>query len=275
MDRERPRRLSRGAGRRSVGDTIDTSAKLRKNYGTLTEPEEEEPMFRRRISEPDHDAGDNVPDVSIDGALNRIKTYRTFFYLSIIPMILAFAFSDLIVDSLNFLELLPMGLECKTIRTNHNGENIWIPCSKNKICNGRSNDDIVRNKDGIAKYRKSSDDYYSLVNWTESMDIECKNDLQVGALGSVAFIGMAIGSIVGALLSAKYGRKVIYVGGLVLTTLPLLVLTFEPHYITGLISLLVYGIGVFPRMTIGYVYALELTPEGATRTLGMLMFVGE
>lgn len=86
---------------------------------------------------------------------------------------------------------------------------------------------------------------------------------------------MTIGSIIGAILSASYGRKFIYIGGLILTSVSLIVVTASPTYYTGIFALLVYGIGVFPRMTIGYVYALELTPEKATRTLGMLMFVGE
>lgn len=86
----------------------------------------------------------------------------------------------------------------------------------------------------------------------------------------MAFIGMTIGSAAGALLSLKYGRKVVYLGGLFLTTGSAFIVTVQPSYITGLIALLVYGIGVFPRMTIGYVYAMELTPESATQTLGML-----
>jgi len=86
---------------------------------------------------------------------------------------------------------------------------------------------------------------------------------------------MTIGSIIGAVLSSKYGRKFIYIGGLVLTTASLVVVTIIPKYYTGIFALLVYGIGVFPRMTIGYIYALELTPQKATQTLGMLMFVGE
>lgn len=55
----------------------------------------------------------------------------------------------------------------------------------------------------------------------------------------------------------------------------MVIVSFEPNYTLVMISLLIYGIGVFPRMTIGYVYALELTPEHGVRTLGMLMFTGE
>ena len=86
---------------------------------------------------------------------------------------------------------------------------------------------------------------------------------------------MTIGSLIGAAMSAKYGRKIIYIGGLLLTVGPLIVVSLFPSYYIGIVSLLVYGIGVFPRMTIGYIYALELTPERATQTLGMLMFVSE
>mmetsp|Transcript_27088 Transcript_27088/g.23941 ORF Transcript_27088/g.23941 Transcript_27088/m.23941 type:complete len:313 (-) Transcript_27088:376-1314(-) len=107
------------------------------------------------------------------------------------------------------------------------------------------------------------------------MDIECRNNFQVGAIGSAAFVGMTIGSILGAALSAKYGRKLFYIGGLVLTTGALITIVAFPSYMVGIIALFIYGVGVFPRMTIGYVYALELTPENATQTLGMLMFVSE
>lgn len=270
IDNQLERQMSK-----SVKSTDDTSF-ARRNYGTLVNiaDEDEIPILNRRgfsHFDPSLAEKDVVP---IDKALNRIKTYRWFFYLGIIPMILSFAFSDLIVDSLNFLELIPMGMECKTTRIDHQGQNIWIPCSKHRICHSNG-DSIVIREHGKAIYRKSKNDYYSLQNWVESMDMECKNSFQVGALGSIAFVGMAIGSLIGAPLSTKFGRKFIYIGGLVLTTAPLIVVAFTPHYIPGLIALLIYGIGVFPRMTIGYVYALELTPEAATRTLGMLMFTGE
>jgi hypothetical protein len=216
----------------------------------------------------------NLEDINIDSALNRIKTYRWFFWLCIIPMILSFAFSDMLVDSLSYLELIPIGLECKTTGMNQAGENIWVPCSKNRICNSADNSYYEKNN-GKVVFRKSQDDYYTLHNWVESMNMECRNGFQIGALGSMAFIGMAIGSVIGAILSLMFGRKLIYIGGLILTVGAALVVTVDPRYSTGMIALLVYGIGVFPRMTIGYVYALELTPENATRTLGMFMFVGE
>lgn len=136
-------------------------------------------------------------------------------------------------------------------------------------------DKLVRNDSGQAVFRKSQNDYYSLQNWVETMGIECRNKFQIGALGSVSFVGMAIGSLLFSILSAKFGRKVIYIGGLITTSIPLVVVLFEPHYYIGLTALFIYGVGVFPRMTIGYVYALELTPEGGTKTLGMLMFIGE
>lgn len=86
-------------------------------------------------------------------------------------MILSFAFSDLLIDSLNFLELLPMGLECKTTEFDSEGKNIWVPCSKNKICNSHDNPNFIVEK-GKVVYRKATDDYYTLQNWVESMDIE-------------------------------------------------------------------------------------------------------
>ncbi|CAI2363977.1 unnamed protein product [Moneuplotes crassus] len=217
---------------------------------------------------------DDSEDI-INSSLNKVKTYRWFFFLGIIPIILSFAFSDLIVDSLNFLELMPLGLECKTSKMSSNGEVLWVSCSINRICNQKHGDNIIRDDRGIAVSRKAQGDYYSLQNWVENMEIQCKSNFQVGAIGSAAFVGMTIGSILGAGLSAKYGRKLIYIGGLILTSLSLIIVTAIPTYYTGIFALLVYGIGVFPRMTIGYVYALEITPERATRTLGMLMFVGE
>lgn len=133
----------------------------------------------------------------------------------------------------------------------------------------------MRDSNGEAVYRKSDDDYYSMDNWVESMDIECKNSFQVGLIGATAFTGMAIGSIIGALLSVRFGRKFIYIGGLLVTSVAMIIVSFDPHYTIVVVALLIYGIGVFPRMTIGYIYALELIPEHGTRTLGMLMFTGE
>lgn len=281
------------SGPRSVKSTND-SVKFKKEYGTMTEHNDagisSSPVLANLspVDSYQNDDGDNphehmfgeessninVNELSIDSAMNKIKTYRLFFFIGILPMILSFAFSDLIIDSLNFLELIPMGMECMTTVLDSKGENLWVPCSKHRICTSKVNENIVR-KNGEAIYRKSDDDYYALDNWVESMDIECKNSFQIGAIGSVPFFGMAVGSIFGAILSAKFGRRVVYIIGLLITTASLLVVLIDPHYISGLVALFIYGIGVFPRMTIGYIYALELTPEGSTRTLGMLMFTGE
>ena len=258
---------------RSVKSTDDT-VKMKRNYGTLTE-RDHYMNFRRNRYESDSVGSMESNLMNVDTAMNKIKLYKLFFFICIVPMILSFSFSDLIIDSLNFLELIPMGLECKTTKLDSNGSNIWKPCSRSNICHDNSEDKFVRGSNGEAEYRKSGNDYYSLQNWVESMDIECRNKLEIGALGSVSFIGMAVGSILFAVLSAKFGRKVIYIGGLITTTLSLLIVLCEPSYYVGLVTLFVYGVGVFPRMTIGYVYALELTPEGGTKTLGMLMFVGE
>ena len=258
---------------RSVKSTDDT-AKVKKNYGTLTERDEQNNFHRNRFEDAS-DGSYETTMMNVDTAMNKIKLYKLFFFIGIIPMILSFSFSDLIVDSLNFLELIP-GLEWQTTSYDANGESIWMPCSKHNICDKNSHDEFLRKGNGEAIYRNSEKkDYYSLQNWVESMDIECKNKFQIGALGSVSFVGMAVGSLIFAILSEKYGRKIIYIGGLITTTLSLIVVLMKPSYYLGLTALFIYGVGVFPRMTIGYVYALELTPEGGTKTLGMLMFVGE
>lgn len=98
--------------RMSNKSTTTFNKRGHQNYGTMTDRDNNEPQDSNRsgVSENYFDEDSN-PEMKIDSALNQIKTYRLFFFIGIIPMILSFAFSDLIVDSLNFLELLPMGLE--------------------------------------------------------------------------------------------------------------------------------------------------------------------
>ena len=148
--------------------------KNKKNYGTMTNREENKSSQSEEIISQNEFIIDdeNTPELKIDSALNQIKTYRWFFYIAIIPMILSFSFSDLIVDSLNFLELIPMGIECQTTKFSKDGENIWIPCSIHRICHEKSGDNIVRIRSGEAVTRKAQNDYYSLQNWVEDMEIE-------------------------------------------------------------------------------------------------------
>ena len=190
-------------------------------------------------------------------------------------MIISFSSSDLIIDSLSFLELVPSDLECQTKSNDHYGNPIWEDCSKHEICSGSPHDKYVRNSNGEAVYRKPEHDYYSLNNWVESMDIECKDRFEIGIIGAAGFLGMTIGSVLGTFLSVRFGRKYIYIGGLFTTTATMFVLTFDAGYNSVIIALFFYGIGVFSRMTIGYVYALELVPQHGTMTLGMLLFSGE
>lgn len=144
------------------------------NYGTMTDrdPSEESSPQQNSPVEEFYEDDDISPEMKIDSALNQIKTYRLFFFIGIIPMILSFAFSDLIVDSLNFLELMPMGLECQTSMLNSEGETKWVACSINRICNQKHGDNIVRDENGVALSRKAQDDYYSLHNWVEDMEIQ-------------------------------------------------------------------------------------------------------
>lgn len=162
---------------RLAQDESESISLVDPNYGTMTDARNTNlpsstTHHRGRLSA--YTGMEPTTNVPIDVAMNRIKAYRLFFWIGILPMILSFAFSDLIVDSLNFLELIPVGLECQTTRMTHeNGEDVpvWIPCSKNRICHAHRNDILVR-ENGEAVYRKSSTDYYTMQNWVESMDIE-------------------------------------------------------------------------------------------------------
>lgn len=122
------------AGRSSAlsqKSTNTPSLMKKKDYGTLTEYSHEDP------NEIDPDVEEEQEfyrfEMTIDDAMNKLKNYHLFFYIGIIPMILSFSFSDMIVDSLNFLELVPDELECKTNIINPEGENVWVPCDKDDI----------------------------------------------------------------------------------------------------------------------------------------------
>lgn len=105
------RRNSRDRGSAMSMKATESTTLVKKNYGTLTERSEgnDNPDIFELQSDPEEE--ENLHTISIDDAMNRIKPYRLFFIIGILPMVLSFACSDLIVDSLNFLELVPFGLE--------------------------------------------------------------------------------------------------------------------------------------------------------------------
>lgn len=100
---------------------------------------------------------------TLDEELIKVRGNNSFI-LVVSSIMVSFAFAEIIVFGVPFLELIPP-LEC-----NINGS--WIPCLKEQAC------------DPEIEYRLVMDDKYSLENWVEDLQLVCRTEWEVGIIGS-------------------------------------------------------------------------------------------
>jgi putative MFS transporter len=71
--------------------------------------------------------------------------------------------------------------------------------------------------------------------------------LAAGAVGSAVFLGMMFGAYFGGLISDKYGRKMIFIWAIFLTTLVGVANAFAPEQYTFIILRILIGLGLGAR----------------------------
>jgi MFS family permease len=173
------------------------------------------------------------------------------FMIVVSSIMISFAFAELMVFATPFLELIPP-LQCNS------GED-WFMCEQEQAC-----------EPGI-EYRTVMDDKYSLINWVPDLDIVCSPQWKVGLLGSAIFSGMFFGALFLSPISDHFGRRPINIIGLTLSLAGSIWIYFFPNWISVTISLIFSGIGMYTRLSISYLYTLEMFDEERCKPIAAII----
>jgi MFS family permease len=114
-------------------------------------------------------------------------------------------------------------------------------------------------------------DKYSLDNWVDDLDLVCRHEWEVGIIGSSCFAGMFIGALTLSPISDIYGRRPVHIIGLVLSLIGGLWMYVFPTWISVIISLLLKGIGMYSRLSISYLYTLEMFDEERCKVIATII----
>lgn len=144
----------------------------------------------------------------------------------------------LCIDSVNFylyqmsyLELVPKEYYCLYQSSSGSVRNEVI-CTPADFC---GNSEIVSYRPNY-----SLDDSYH--NWVEKLNLECRSATEIGYLGSATFFGWVITLTFVPRLSDMYGRKWIFVVGMVVQSIGFSVLMFTTRFWVAVAALFVNGL---------------------------------
>ena len=149
--------------------------------------------------------------VNFEEALQECGGFGKFQYGVTALLVFAFMTGGWIVYALPFLTKFP-DYECLD-----QGSQTWQSCKRTTIC-----DDNLPSDQWRIDYTSPD----SFKNWVDpdKLNLTCVSEGLIGSLGSMYFIGFAISSGITPLLAGKYGRKLPYLGSLLLQTLAYLVI---------------------------------------------------
>ena len=98
-------------------------------------------------------------------------------------------------------------------------------------------------------------------NWVEEYDLHCAPDYKIGLIGSLFFTAVVISSLIFPRLADIYGRKYVFLFGLILHAVACFIFMFSKSIeFTYAISFIV-GASTPPRAYVGYVYFMEFMPK--------------
>ena len=91
--------------------------------------------------------------------------------------------------------------------------------------------------------------------------IASNDNVRVGLLTSVCFVGELLGGLVWSFVSDKISRRITYISTALVTAFFALVGLVSPNYITLLVSRLGMGFGLGGSMSIDFIYFMEFAPR--------------
>lgn len=102
------------------------------------------------------------------------------------------------------------------------------------------------------------------------MDLVCSSDFMVGLFGALYFAGLAIGALSLNRLADIFGRKYISIASLVLSVITAIVILAVNDLTTTYIMCFFNGFSQSIRISVLYIYMLELVKPDLRQTYNML-----
>ena len=148
--------------------------------------------------------------------------------------------------SLQYFEKMPDEFFCQMTE----GQDVWVTCDKKTAC-----------LDTTYAFRPDKNSEGYLNNWVEQVNLTCISKEESGLIGSMFFVGTFIGSFILPRASDIYGRKPLFLIGLVI----FFSVVTAAYFVTNLYALyfiiFMGGISETGRYYVAYVYAIEFFPE--------------
>lgn len=104
------------------------------------------------------------------------------------------------------------------------------------------------------------------------MDLTCASNSQIGLLGSSLFIGVVLGCLILPRLADLYGRKPVFLFGLVMIMANTGGLAFCKNMYLAYFILFIGGIGTCGTCFVGFIYSVEIIPKEFQNTAGLINF---
>ncbi|CAI2365007.1 unnamed protein product [Moneuplotes crassus] len=180
------------------------------------------------------------PGATLEREMVKVRG-NNLFIIVVSSIMISFSFAELMVFASPFLELIPP-MQCLI-------ENKWETCEKEQACAPG------------AQYVLVEDDKYSLKNWVTDLDLVCSPEWKIGLIGSAIFVGMFLGALVLSPISDTYGRRPVHIIGVLLSIIGSVWIYTFPNWVSVLTSLFFKGIGMYTRLSISYLYTLEMFDE--------------
>ena len=171
-----------------------------------------------------------------------------------------------VILPLSYLELMPQ-FKCEYESSQMAaGETMWQVCHPNDFCHASTRMDGSRVKQVKYDYSGTT----SFHNYVERLDLACASSETIGMLGSAFFIGWTLFAVAIPRLADIYGRKMIFVGSLIMQapTIYALILSSSVKLTTAL--LFVMGVLSAGRMSVGFLYIQEMVPAPSRAITGTL-----
>jgi MFS family permease len=141
----------------------------------------------------------------------------------------------------------------------------WTKCTVSQVC---------KNPQPIFKYDYGGTGSLSIQNWVEDMGLLCLDPLVLGMFGSVMYGGFAIMSFFAPRYSDTYGRKKVVIPGLIACVIIEAIMIFiSRNFYFTLTLMFLYGLTGAFRISLVYLFLLDLTPKKYTPLVGSSLHV--
>lgn len=143
------------------------------------------------------------------------------------------------------------------------GNKVTEQCSREQMCD--TND--------FTEY-SVKDSYFSIANWNQQIGLWCTTHAYVGLIGSFSFAGSAVACVFLPYLADKIGRRPIYYAVQFLH-IPVFIAAIYATNLTMIFTVSFFmGFLLVGKMTVGYVFLMEIVPEQNQVMAGLLVMAG-